>query len=523
MRNLKYKDYDELIRKLYKETNKNIKKTAEKFCEQVGEENPEKVRRGLSVYISRNIDLGRSATLIEHSDHFRQALKKKIKKKKYYLITCAQNGTPVFTEFLENMKAYAEFLKAELIVIPSRYKNPTSVFTDRDHDRWDDDVMPYLSARRHDIHPHLTILGDIKVQPTTSNPLGGKELITGMSSCIIGHPRVHLKSVPRLPDYMPKVMMTTGAVTVPNYTDSNAGKIGHAHHTFGFVIVEIKDNQVFYPRQVTATDSGSFTDLCYKVSKGRVSKVKRIEALSMGDVHLGQHDAEVLAVTEEKLIKKFKPRHVILHDIMDGYSVNHHAVRDPIYQFLAEKYGKNDVNAELEMVMHFLGQWKKYNLVISNGNHDNWLDQYIRRMDWRKDVKNAQIYNKMHGLLLEEKAPKGLLAYLIEERFGDKITCLGVSDSYRVMDWELGFHGHLGVNGARGSNNTFKKLSTKIIKAHDHTPTRIDGCISNGTTTKLSMGYNTGLTTWMHGHTIVHKDSKAQQLLFIRGDFTTLF
>jgi hypothetical protein len=31
-----------------------------------------------------------------------------------------------------------------------------------------------------------------------------------------------------------------------NYTDSKSGKVGDFHHTFGFVIVEIKDDNTFF-------------------------------------------------------------------------------------------------------------------------------------------------------------------------------------------------------------------------------------------------------------------------------------
>jgi hypothetical protein len=50
----------------------------------------------------------------------------------------------------------------------------------------------------------------------------------------------------------PKLILTTDAITKKNYTDSKSGKVGDFHLTFGFVIVEIKDdNTFFFDRQVT--------------------------------------------------------------------------------------------------------------------------------------------------------------------------------------------------------------------------------------------------------------------------------
>jgi hypothetical protein len=51
-----------------------------------------------------------------------------------------------------------------LYVIAGRYKNPTSVFTDKDFDSWDDKVVPYLDANRHDIHKYVSVMSDLKIQ-----------------------------------------------------------------------------------------------------------------------------------------------------------------------------------------------------------------------------------------------------------------------------------------------------------------------------------------------------------------------
>jgi len=110
--------------------------------------------------------------------------------------------------------------------------------------------------------------GDLKqigLQPTAVNPMSGFEGLTGHQSCIIGHPKVQLKSLPVLEGYHIKVMMTTGACTVANYSDTKAGKKGEFHHVLGFAFVEIRDNDIFYMRQITATDDGSFINLNHKV------------------------------------------------------------------------------------------------------------------------------------------------------------------------------------------------------------------------------------------------------------------
>jgi hypothetical protein len=109
---------------------------------------------------------------------------------------------------------------------------------------------------------------------------------------------------------------------------------------------------------------------------------------------------------------------------------------------------------------------------------------------------------------------------LINQRY-PKFKTLGRSASYKVKDWELGQHGDVGSNGSRGSLLQFRKLNTKIVVGHYHSPGRKDGAIAVGTSTKLRVGYNNGASSWLQSHVIIHNDGKAQHINFINGEFTT--
>ena len=82
--------------------------------------------------------------------------------------------------------------------------------------------------RRVAIHKHLTILGDIKTQPTATNPTQGFESLAGSASAIIAHPKIELITVPTPQASLPKILTTTGAITVKNYIPGKAGKKGRA-------------------------------------------------------------------------------------------------------------------------------------------------------------------------------------------------------------------------------------------------------------------------------------------------------
>jgi len=460
---------------------------------------------------------------VENSEQYAEAKKRTFDKtKKRFLITWAQNDTPIHQKFFDNMKAYAEFINADIHVIAGRYKNPTSVFTDKNFDVWDNRVLPFLDAGRHNIHKYVSVMSDVKVQPTAVNPLTGMGGMSGINSCIFGSPKVHMEVLGALVGHKPKIMLTTGAVTKRNYTDSKAGKKGEFHHTLGFVVVEIKNEEKFFMRQVTAKDNGDFIDLFFHTKNKNVSRIDGVEAIVLGDIHLGDEDEAVMNSTKE-LLDILKPKHTILHDLFDGYSISHHHLKDPVLQFHKEQQGTNSLKKEMDNMVHWLKGMEKYNLVVVRSNHDDFVDRWIINSDWKKNIKNSLEYMEYARVLLANEAPKGIVPYVINQNFNN-INALGRMDGYKVKGWELGVHGDYGQNGSRGSLNQFKNLNTKIVLAHYHTPGRKDGALSVGTSTKLRLGYNLGPSTWLHTHVIIHKDGKAQHINFIgkKAEYTTL-
>jgi hypothetical protein len=464
------------------------------------------------------------------TEQYEQAKRRKAdKNKNRFIITWAQNNTSVHLSFFNNIKAYADFINADIHVIAGRYKNPTSLSEENAEDYWVNEVSPYLDANRHNIHKYVSVMSDVKIHPTATNPMSGLAGMSGINSCIFGSPKVQMEMIPVLEGNKPKMMLTTGAVTLMNYTDSKSGKKGEFHHTFGFVIVEIKDDSTFFVRQVTADDdNGSFTDLYYKVENGDVKKIDEISAIVLGDIHYGHHDEEVLNKTFD-LMNTLKPEHVILHDVFDGNSISHHEMKDPFMQYAKEVEGSNSVENEINAMLDGLENFTNFkNVVIVRSNHDDFLDRWLKNEDWKKQPtsKNSLVYMEYSAMLLKQYAKdrysvKGVIPELINKRFPNFIT-LGRNESYKVNSWELGQHGDVGSNGSRGSLLQFRKLNTKIIVGHYHSPGRKDGALSVGTSTKLRVGYNNGASSWLQSHVIIHKDGKAQHINFINGEYTTL-
>jgi len=468
---------------------------------------------------------------LEETDEFKMAQAKVYDKtKSRFIISWCQSETEINKNLLENIEAYAKFIDASIHIIAGRYKNPTSLASSnfiksQEKDKkasWHKDVIQYLDANRHKIHDNLCILSDIKTQPTASTPLSGFNSITGLESCIIGHPRMHLKSLPVLDGYPSKIILTTGAVSVENYTDTKSGKKGEFHHTFGFVVVEL-DGDVFHIRQVTSDSEGSFYDLKYFVEDGQVEIHQGAEAIVFGDLHITETNENALSVSMEMAQEMNCKDNIILHDVFNGTSINYHESKQPFLLLKREDDGSDDLFDELNQVAKFFEDYKYCNFKVVKSNHDVFLDRWLNENDWRKN-KNKRIYLELASRLMNDADQKGVLSMFLKMNNVENAYCLGENESLRIQDWECGIHGHVGNNGSRGGLIQFKNMNTKNITGHSHSPAREDGSVVVGTLTHKRVGYNNGLSSWAWANSIIFPNQKSE-LVIIQDNlkYTTLY
>ena len=306
--------------------------------------------RTIRKWVSEKLNLKEKPDFV--SEQYELAKKRKINKnKKVYFFTWGQNNTPVHKGFYDNVEAYAKKHKADIHIILGRYKNPTSVFQDVEQEFWVEEIEKYMDANRHNVHKYLSIMGDVKIQPTAVNPMSGMQALSGIDSCIFGAPKVQMETIPVLEGMKPKMMLTTGSITQRNYTDSKSGKLGDFHHVLGFCIVEIKDDETFFIRQVTANEkTGEFNDLYYNVNKGVVTRNETVAAAVLGDLHLGEHDDKVINSTLNILLKKLKPDNLVLHDVFNGHSISHHESKNPFKLYEREQDGSNSLK-KIQMLL----------------------------------------------------------------------------------------------------------------------------------------------------------------------------
>jgi hypothetical protein len=477
----------------------------------------------MSKYLERN-GVTDSKELPE-SDMFVEAQKRQLDKtKSRFIISWCQSDTEIHEQFLDNIEAYAKEIDAEISIIAGRYKNPTSLNSSNrvkekeERNSWSPRIERYLDANRHKIHKHLCILSDLKIQPTASTPLSGINGLTGLESCIVGHPRVHLKSLPILDGYPHKLLLTTGAISLQNYTDTKSGKKGEFHHTLGFVIVEL-DGDDFHVRQVTAGDDGSFYDLHYNVLDGTIRETSET-VIVFGDLHLGETNDEVLEASF-KMAEDLNCDEIVLHDVFNGHSISHHERNQPFQVMSREDDGSDDLMLELTNMATFFDNYSDFNFIMVRSNHDEFLDRWLNDVDWRKST-NKSTYLELAHVLKNDTIGKGIIPAILDKCGVTNVKCLGINDSYRIQNIECGVHGHIGANGSRGGVIQFKNLNTKNITGHTHSPCREDGHSSVGTLTHLRVGYNKGASSWMNTNVVIYPNGKSQHVHIINNKYTTL-
>lgn len=532
--------------KEYLKDGNNITASTRLMCEEFNIPYDDSLRRQLSKILAKQGANNKESKQqpIEYSLEYKEALNRVTPNSKYYLCTWAQAETEVHKEFFENMKAYAKHIGAEIIVSCGRYRNPSSLekskelkAKEKNKSVWSSELRNYLYASRVDLNNMLTVLCDVKIQPTNMYPINGINGFTGIKTSIVPHPKVQLKSLPVLKDYPQKLVLSTGACTVENYTDTRIGKKGEAEHEFGFVIVEIVNENDFYVRQVQADDSGRFYDLNYCVDKGVVIDTFKSKEdfgypfIVWGDLHLSQEDEQVVKLAR-KLTNALQTENVILHDLFDGNSVNPHSEKDPFRMLEKECNQEDDLENEIANMRTWLTvaestlKWSTIHVIASN--HNDFLDRFLKNVDWRKS-RNKKLYLELSYIKSRGLAPKGMVNYLIDEFFNRpdikrRIKTYEYGASLRIKDWELGLHYDKGVNGSRGSIGQFKDLSTKTIGGHGHSAQRFGGAIMTPTLTKLQLDYNKdSLSSWVQGVTQGYPNGKASQIIFIKGGFTTLW
>jgi predicted RNA-binding Zn-ribbon protein involved in translation (DUF1610 family) len=459
-------------------------------------------------------------------------MRKTVPKVARYIVTSAQNATPVHRQTWESLLRCKEHYDAELIVIPGRYKNPTSQWTqnNRDHEWWASEVVPYLCDGWIKLGERLLVLGDVKVQWAARKPLIGLDALTKDKSAIVGHGSRALRSVATPQHKHPKIMYTTGACTVRNYTDTKIGKMGDFSHCLGGLIVEISE-ELFHVRQLNATKHGTFIDLDLEFSPDGVRPAPPALAIAMGDTHQRWVDPNVVKATFTDplaMVKLLRPSCLIWNDVFDFHARNHHHSKDWLTNFAKWREGIESVRQEADETIRFVNKYTpagRKSFVVSS-NHDRATARWLREADFRIDPVNAEFYLELAQMVMRTaRKTSGGVAYddpfiLYARQFAkSNVHYLEQGRSKVISQVEYGFHGDIGPNGSRGSTANLSRIGVKVTKGHSHVAEIIDGCYSVGKSTGPLEYEQGGPSNHSQSHVVQYANGKRAILTIVRGRY----
>lgn len=457
-----------------------------------------------------------------------------------FILSSAQDGTAIHTNFVENLEAYAEYLDAEIIISGFTY-NKNVFVKDRDpsDSMYHKKISPYITDRRINIGKKLSFCGEMNILPTAVRPMSGMDSYTQDRDGIFPHAKVALASVATMKGFDAKIDMTTGTVTRHNYIQKKAGQKAEFHHVYGAVIVELMPDGSHYCRHLLGDDEdGSFYDLIYYVSGGNVENKQgsTVSAITYGDIHREKMDAEAADMSfgdnDYSLLNVLEPSYQFLHDVTDGSSRNHHNIKDPHFMFKMHKEGTESVREDLRMTYELLVDIQRdfCKTVVVESNHHSVLVNWLKNSDYKKDPVNAMFFLKAqydtYWAMEIGDSDFDIYKHSLTTYFGNSINdviFIPEDGSFKLQDIENGLHGHRGLNGARGSALSFTKIGSKVNVGHGHSAAILDGVYVSGVIGRLDMGYNKGPSSWSHSNILTYASSKRTIVTMRNGRFHAPF
>lgn len=454
---------------------------------------------------------------------------------KRYLLTTAQNNTHVHKGFLQNLEALADFYGAQIMV--SRYiymKRGLGAIGDKAHAlksrdlheslEWDSRIEKYLVDDRVELAPGLLWCGELNISPTASNPLSGMAAYARGNSAIIPHTRIRREAIPTAKHLPTRQLFTTGCVTKRNYIIKKAGILAQFHHCYGASLVEVDHKGRWWVRQINAEDvGGGFYDLQLEVRRGSVEiSEDSVKVITWGDIHAAQPSDQNYAAqwfAKGNALDVLQPEYQVAHDTFDHRARNHHDKNNFFVTYQKFVNNKDCVKSELELTAELLKKISRpwCTTVVVSSNHDRALNKWLNDSCFKEDPKNAEIYletmlDGVRSIKAGVKDWDGWISWttrwLDKHGIANRFRFLGVDESFSMAGVEMGQHGDLGVNGARGSIAGFSRMSSKYTIGHVHTAGIRDSVYAVGVSASSDMGYNKGPGSWSCTFCVQYKNGK---------------
>jgi hypothetical protein len=420
---------------------------------------------------------------------------------------------------IEGLEHYCKLRDGELSILTMKGRDSAQYDLHPFFDDRNDLCWPAQRGKR--LNDKLE-LSDDTVPPQNVDPSTGRERFAQRDHSIIyPHAKQRLKPVQKSNSKLPRLIITPGCCTYPNYNeDSHRGNAARKDHMYGAVIVEIINRKTYNLRHIKAHKDGKFVDMGKKYDGNKRPEKIKTDALILGDIHWGDHDPETIKANYE-MIDFFKPKRLFLHDFLNGHSINPHERQNIITRIKNYDAGRLSIEEELKACnkeLCRLGKRMKngeINLVASN--HPFFLDRYLESGGFVHEPWNAKIAFKLADLMCKGKDP-GEEGIRMMGKLPDNIHFMRLEDDYKVWGWQLASHGHKGLSGARGSVRSRELSHGKSITGHTHSPEILRETIIVGTSTRLNLDYTQGgASSWLPANAVIYDGGFVQLIPIILG------
>ncbi len=426
---------------------------------------------------------------------------------KSFVVTSIVEGVPIDLKALRALEFYCKETSSQLVIMTVTYKQLVEDSQALLNYEWDR-IADYILTDEVVVGGKVRLIGNIQISPTAVNPLSGLEPITRGLSSIVPSSQLALKSIANIPTERAIFLYSTGCISEPYYSDSKAGFKAQFHHSKSAIKVELDESNEFYIRTLPITKEGHVYDFSEAYTPNETF-YSLDYTLVRGDTHVGCQSYSDDAAITKLIVEQGSPQYLVLHDVFDGSSINHHELDNP--------FTNNDafstLESEFEAVTDYLSNWSDYSkIVIADSNHHDFLTKWVQKVDWKKlkGTGNQATYLRLAQLLSDINENGGSILQELLGDFDGNVRYLNKDESFRVGNVELSMHGHLGANGARGGSNSFNHIGLKTVTGHTHSASINKSHYCCGTSTNLRLGYTKGLSSWSNTHVIVFNDGKRQ-------------
>jgi len=482
-----------------------------------------------------------------------------------FLVTSAQFGAPLNPWVWKAFQQYSKVTGFPIAVLPIKY-GPLQTW----HQEENGEVKVKLASSFPDeLKGHVLLedallcggelqLNTVRMRPTLIRFLTDDICeLGGEASQIMAAPVVELERRPQVRRRLAKVIMTTGAVTYPNYKrdklgqQDRTGEIAEHNHVFAAVVVELKGD-TFHFRQLVSSKRGTFYDIdpqrggaTLYTPESSEHRPNDVAALYCGDWHTGVTDEVVRQGTfgDCGMVERLQPKDVVVGDLFDGRSCNFYQIKQAMRRAYMAPLQDENLQAELEMVAAEV-RWihKQTTSLVPSAkvhaiasNHPEFVTEYINSTRFMRDDENIEIGMRMFLMGLDDIRKRKPARHMIiptdplilwfrehcpevhmVERQDVLLLPRGVKHSVLCS-----LHGDQGIRGGdTRSTRAFKKWNRRVILGHNHSGLILGPVWRVGTSTPLIQFYiQNPKTDWSNTHCVIFASGQRQLINFVKGEW----